>query len=152
MNHRVAGAWMGIASTLPAVGDTLAQSYPSRPIRMIVAWGPGGAPDIFARVIAQKLHEQMGQPVIVDNRPGATGNVGAEIVSKATNDGYTLFNATLYLALSPAFYRPLPFDPVKSFTPITLLASVPLVLTINPGLPVKSVTQLIDHARSHPAS
>src|SRR5687768_2335260 len=104
-------------------GAVLAQSYPTKPIRLVVAFAPGGAPDVFARIIGQKLNEQMGQPVVVDNRPGATGNIGAELVAKATPDGYTLFNATLSLAISPAFYSTLAFDPVKSFAPITQIAS-----------------------------
>lgn len=130
--------------------STYAETYPNKPIRMIVGWGPGGAPDIFARLIGQKLHEQLGQPVIVDNRPGATGNIGAEIVAKSNNDGHTLFNATLSLAISPAFYKGLPFDPVKSFSPIAMLASVPLVLVVNTGMPVKTVPDLISHAKANP--
>lgn len=130
--------------------SAIADTYPNKPIRMIVGWGPGGAPDIFARLIGQKLHEQLGQPVIVDNRPGATGNIGAEIVAKANNDGHTLFNATLSLAISPAFYKSLPFDPIKSFSPIAMLASVPLVLVVNPSLPVKSASDLISHAKANP--
>ena len=131
-------------------GIAEAQAYPAKPIRMVVAWGPGGAPDIFARLIGQKLYEQMGQPVIVDNRPGATGNIGAEIVAKSPNDGHTLFNATLSLAISPAFYRELPFDPIKSFASVTMLASVPLVLVVNPALPVRSVAEMISHAKANP--
>lgn len=130
--------------------EAAAQAYPSRPIRMVVAFAPGGAPDAFARIIGQKLTEQMGQPVIVDNRPGATGNIGAELVAKAAPDGHTLINATLSLAMSPAFHRTLPFDPVASFAPVTLLASVPLVLVAHPGLPAKSVSELVAHAKAHP--
>jgi len=126
------------------------QDYPNRPVRMIVGWGTGGAPDIFARILAQKLYEQMGQPVIVDNRAGATGNIGAEIVSKSTSDGYTLFNATLSLAISPAFYKGLSFDPVKSFSPVTMLASVPLVLVLHPGLHVTTIAALIAYAKANP--
>jgi tripartite-type tricarboxylate transporter receptor subunit TctC len=117
---------------------------------MVVAFAPGGAPDAFARILGQKLAEQMGQPLVVDNRPGATGNIGAELVARATPDGYTLFNATLSLAISPAFYSTLGFDPLKSFTPITQLASVPLVLVAHPGLPARNVQELIAYARSHP--
>ena len=127
-----------------------AQSYPTKPIRMIVAFAPGGAPDAFARIIGQKLSEQMGQTVIVDNRPGATGNIGAEIVAKAPPDGYTLFNATLSLAISPAVYGAVSFDPLTSFAPVTLLASVPLVLVANPKLPARSVQELIAYAKSNP--
>lgn len=140
----VAGAML----TGPSMAD--AQSFPTKPIRLIVAWGPGGAPDIFARVIGNKLFEQMGQPIIVDNRPGATGNIGAELVARSANDGYTIFNATLSLAVSPAFYKGLAFDPVKSFQPITMLAAVPLVLVVHPDLPVKSVADLVKHAKSSP--
>ena len=132
--------------------DAPAGAFPAKPVRLIVAWGPGGAPDIFARVVGEKLHAQTGQPVIVDNRPGATGNVGAEIVARAPPDGYTIFNATLSLAISPGFYRRLPFDPVQSFAPVTMLASVPLILTVHPGLPVKSVSELIALAKSRPGA
>lgn len=150
MHHRRAHALILTAAALCTSGLAAAQAYPTKPIRMIVAWGPGGAPDIFARLIGQKLHEQMGQPVIIDNRPGATGNIGAEIVAKSQNDGYTLFNATLSLAISPAFYKNLPFDPVTSFAPVSMLASVPLVLVVNPALPVRSVSEMISHAKSNP--
>jgi tripartite-type tricarboxylate transporter receptor subunit TctC len=132
--------------------DAPAQAFPTKPVRLIVAWGPGGAPDIFARVVGEKLQAQTGQPVIVDNRPGATGNVGAEIVARAPPDGYTIFNATLSLAISPGFYRSLPFDPLKSFAPVTMLASVPLILTVHPSLPAKSVSELIALAKSRPGA
>jgi tripartite-type tricarboxylate transporter receptor subunit TctC len=117
---------------------------------MIVAFAPGGAPDAFARILGQKLNEQMGQPVVIDNRPGATGNIGAELVARATPDGYTLFNATLSVAISPAFYTTLGFDPIRSFAPITQLASVPLVLVAHPGLPTRTVKDFIAYARSNP--
>ena len=138
------------ACLMSSASTVAAQAYPSKPIRLVVAFAPGGAPDAFARIIGQKLSEQMGQPVIVDNRPGATGNIGAELVAKAQADGYTLFNATLSLAISPAFYRKLPFDPVTSFAPVTMLASVPLVLVAHPSLPAKTVKDLIAYARSNP--
>lgn len=143
---------MGLVATFVIAQDAAAQPYPARPIRLIVAWGPGGAPDIFARIVGQKLYEAMGQPVIVDNRPGATGNIGAEIAAKAPPDGHTIFNATLSLVISPGFYKKLPFDPIASFAPVTMLASVPLILVIHPGLPVKSVTELITLAKSRPGS
>jgi tripartite-type tricarboxylate transporter receptor subunit TctC len=127
-----------------------AQDYPSRPIRMIVAFAPGGAPDIIGRIVAQRLNEKVGQPVIVDNRPGATGNIGAEIVARATPDGYTLFLATLSVAISPSFYRKLAFDPVTSFAPIGMVASVPLLLVVPPSLPAKSVQDLIKLAKDQP--
>jgi tripartite-type tricarboxylate transporter receptor subunit TctC len=143
---------IAVSFMLFGVSVAVAQSYPTKPIRLIVAWGPGGAPDIFARIVGQKLYEQISQPVIVDNRPGATGNIGAGIVASAPPDGYTIFNATLSLAISPSFYKQLPFDPVASFTPVTMLASVPLILVINPRLPAKSVPELIAFAKSKPGS
>jgi tripartite-type tricarboxylate transporter receptor subunit TctC len=143
---------VGMVATFAIAPDAVAQQYPARPIRLIVAWGPGGAPDIFARILGQRLHGAMGQPVIVDNRPGATGNIGAEIAAKAPADGHTIFNATLSLVISPGFYKKLPFDPVASFAPVTMLASVPLILVIHPSLPVKSVTELIALAKSKPGS
>ena len=149
MYRRIAVAAVAACVSLFAV-SALAQSYPAKPIRLIVAFAPGGAPDAFARIIGQKLNEQMGQPVVVDNRPGATGNIGAELVARAMPDGYTLFNATLSLAISPAFYSTLPFDPVKSFAPVTQLASVPLVLVAHPGLPARTIQDLVAYARSNP--
>lgn len=145
-------AAVSAAGAAAFAGDAPAQVFPAKPVRLIVAWGPGGAPDIFARVVGEKLYAQTGQPVIVDNRPGATGNVGADIVAKAAPDGYTIFNATLSLAISPGFYRNLPFDPVNSFAPVTMLASVPLILTVHPGLPAKSVSDLIALAKSKPGA
>jgi tripartite-type tricarboxylate transporter receptor subunit TctC len=127
-----------------------AQDYPIRPVRMIVAFAPGGAPDIIGRILAQRLNEKLGQPVIVDNRPGATGNIGAELVARASADGYTLFLATLSVAISPSFYRKLAFDPVTSFAPIGMVASVPLLLVVHPSLPAKSVQELIKLAKENP--
>lgn len=127
-----------------------AQEYPSKPIRMVVGFAPGGAPDIIGRLVGQKLNEDLGQPVIVDNRPGATGNIGAEIVAKAAADGYTVLMATLSLAISPSFYRSLPFDPVKSFAPVGMVASVPLLLVVHPSLPARSVKELVALAKSQP--
>lgn len=128
------------------------QAYPTKPIRMIVAFAPSGAPDIIGRLIGQKLNENLGQPVIVDNRPGATGNIGAEIVATAAADGYTVFMATLSLAISPSFYKKLPFDPIKSFSPVGMVASVPLLLVVHPSLPAKSVKELIALAKSKPGA
>lgn len=139
----------GIALSAASLG-VHAQQYPTRPIRLIVAFAPGGAPDIIGRIVAQRLNERLGQPVIVDNRPGATGNIGAEIVARATADGYTLFLATLSVAISPSFYRKLAFDPVTSFAPVAMVASVPLLLVVHPSLPAKSVQDLIRLAKEQP--
>ena len=129
-----------------------AQQYPAKPIRMVVAFAAGGAPDLVGRIVGQKLNEELGQPVIVDNRAGATGNVGAEIVAKANPDGYTLFMATLSVAISPAFYKSLAFDPVRSFAPVGMVASVPLALVVHPALPARNVRELIEVARSKPGA
>jgi tripartite-type tricarboxylate transporter receptor subunit TctC len=135
-----------------AVAPCCAQGYPDKPIRMVVAFAPGGAPDIIGRVVGQRLNERFGQPVIIDNRPGATGNIGAEIVAKAPPDGYTVFMATVSVAISPNFYRALPFDPVKSFDPVSRVAIVPLLLVVHPSLPARSVAELITLAKSRPGT
>jgi len=124
-----------------------AQQYPSRPVRMVVAFAPGGAPDILARITGQRLTEKLGQPIIVDNRPGATGNVGAEIVAKAQPDGHTLFMATVSLAISPSVYKSLAFKVPESFAAVSMAASVPLILVVHPSLPAKSVSDLIQLAK-----
>lgn len=141
-----------IASVLMLLGASVAaaQSYPTKPLRMVVGAATGGTPDILARIVAQKLHEQLGQPVIVDNRPGATGNIGADVVAKAAPDGYTMIMATSVLSISPAFYRKLPFDPVTGLAPVTQVVSQAMFLIVPADLRVKSVTELIKLAKSKP--
>ena len=131
-------------------GATSAAVYPAKPIRMIVPWPPGGGTDVFARVIAQKLSERVGYGVVVDNRPGAAGNIGAEMVAKSAADGYTIMLATITLATNPSIYKSLGFDPLKDFAPITLVAGVPHVLVVSPSLPVNSVNDLIALAKAEP--
>jgi len=120
-----------------------ADQYPSRPIRLIVPSGAGGNTDVFARVVADKLKEPLGQSVIVDNRPGASGIVGSDIVAKATPDGYTLLMAFPSHPVNPSLYANMPYDTLKDFAPITMVTSVTAVLAINAKLPVKSVKELI---------
>lgn len=127
-----------------------AAGFPDKPIRMVVGFAPGGAPDIIGRLVGQKLGERLGQQVVVDNRPGATGNIGAEIVARAVPNGHTLFMATVSVAISPNFYKSLPFDPVGSFAPVSRVAIVPLLVVVHPSLPVKSIRELIEHAKSKP--
>lgn len=143
-----------VAAGVPLLGAAsgFAQGYPDKPVRMVVAFAPGGAPDIIGRIVGQRLNERLGQPVIIDNRPGATGNIGAEIVAKAPPDGYTVFMATVSMAISPNFYRSLPFDPVKSFEPVSRVAIVPLLLVVHPSLPARSVAELIALAKSRPGT
>jgi tripartite-type tricarboxylate transporter receptor subunit TctC len=139
-----------LAFAAPAV---LAQAYPAKPIRFVVPYAPGGPLDIMARALGQKLTESMGQPVVVDNRPGAGGNIGADIVAKAAPDGYTIvMGAVATHAINPTLYPSIPYDPVKDFTPVALVAVVPNVLVVNPELPVKSVKDLIELARAKPSS
>ena len=128
-----------------------AQSYPSKPIRLIVPYPPGGPLDIMARAIGQKLTEAWSQPVVVDNRAGAGGNIGADLVAKSTADGYTLLmGAVATHAINPTLYAKLPYDPVKDFAPVALVAQVPNILVVNPSVPARSVPELIDLVRARP--
>jgi tripartite-type tricarboxylate transporter receptor subunit TctC len=128
-----------------------AQTYPVKPIRFIAPNLPSGPSDILARLIGQKLAESMGQPVVVENRAGASGNIGADLVARAPADGYTLFignNSTL--AANVSLFKKLPYDPVKDFAPVILVASQPNILVVHPSLPVKSVKELIALAKARP--
>jgi len=133
-----------------ATGLEAAETFPNKPIRLVVGFAPGGAPDIIGRLVGTKLGARLGQQIVVDNRPGATGNIGAEIVARSSPDGYTLFMATVSVAISPSFYKSLPFDPVKSFTPVSRVAIVPLLVVVHPSLPVHSIKELIALAKSKP--
>jgi tripartite-type tricarboxylate transporter receptor subunit TctC len=126
-------------------------SYPNRTIRILLPFPPGGGSDIMARKIAQKMTERWGQQVVVDNRPGAGGNIAAEAAANAAPDGYTLLvAASAQLAVNPSVYPKLPFDPVKSFAPISLVGSVPNMLVANPSLPVHSLKEFIAFAKARP--
>jgi tripartite-type tricarboxylate transporter receptor subunit TctC len=127
-----------------------AQDYPTKPVRLIIPFPPGGSNDVVGRMIATQLGQRLGQQVIVDNRGGAGGTIGTEIASKAAPDGYTLLMISIAHAVSPALYSKLNYDSIKSFTPISILATGPNVLAVNPGLPVKSVKDLIDLAKQKP--
>ena len=127
-----------------------AQNYPSKPVRIVVPFPPGGSADTVARVIAQKLGPALGQQVVVDNRGGAAGIIGAEHVAKSAPDGYTLLDAASSQAVNPAL-RKLPFDTLKDFTPITMLFVAPNVLVAHPSLPVNSIADLIRLAKAHAA-
>lgn len=127
-----------------------AATYPSRPIRMIVPFAPGGGLDITTRLIAQKLTEKWGQNIVVDSRPGAATIVGTEIASKAAPDGYTVLMITTTFAINPGLYAKLPYDPGKDFTPVTQLNSQPNVIVVTPGFAAKSVKELIAMAKAKP--
>jgi tripartite-type tricarboxylate transporter receptor subunit TctC len=128
-----------------------AQTYPNKPVRVVIPYPPGGGTDTLARPLAQHLTENLHQQVVIDNRGGANGNIGMELVAKAPPDGYTLVLAlTAQLAVNPGLYRRLPYDPVKDFEPITLLGNGPYTLLVHPSLPAKSVKELIALARTKP--
>ncbi len=140
----------GVALTLlPAV--CAAQAWPSRPIKWIVPFAPGGTTDILARTVGDKLSIALGVPVVVENKPGAGGGVGAEIVAKAAPDGYTIMGGTISThAINASLYKSLPYDPVKDFVPITLIARVPNMLVVNPDIPAKDVKELIALLKANP--
>ena len=121
-----------------------------RPIRLIVGQAPGGGLDIVARALAQKLTETLGQSVVVDNRPGAAGTLGSALAAKAMPDGYTALIVSVTYSINPSLYRNLPFDPVRDLQPVTLLASAPFILLVNPTVPVKNVRELIAYAKERP--
>ena len=134
-----------------AAAADAATAYPSRPIRVIVAYTPAGTTDILARLVGQKMTETWGQSVIVENRPGANGNIGTEIAARATSDGYTLLMATSAThGINVTLYPKLAWHPQRDFEPISLVATVPNLLVVNNALPVKSVKELIAYARAHP--
>ena len=127
-----------------------AQTYPTKPVRIIVPFPPGQASDVIARLVGQKMSENLGQQVVVDNRVGAGGNIGSDLGAKAPPDGYTLTMATAALPISASVYAKLPFDPVKDFATVTLMTVTPLVLIVHPALPVRNVKELVALARSRP--
>jgi tripartite-type tricarboxylate transporter receptor subunit TctC len=134
-----------------AATAALAQGYPDKPIRFVVGFTPGGPSDILARALGQKLGERWSQQVVIENRPGAGGNVAAEAVAKSAPDGYTwLLGNNSILATNQSLYRSLGYDPVKDFAPVSLVAVQPNILVVNPRLPVKSVKELIEYARRYP--
>jgi len=134
-----------------AAGTSFAQQYPTKPIRLLVGFAPGGGTDIVARVIGQKLSEWWGQQVIVENRAGATGTIAADFVSKAGADGYTLLMGHVNSnAIAPTIFKKLPYDAIKDFASVTYVGYVPNVLTVHPSLPVKSVKELVALAKSRP--
>ena len=128
-----------------------ADTYPSKPIRLVVPFPPGGSLDVVARAIGQKLSEAWGQPVVIDNRPGAGGNIGADLVAKSPADGYTILEGALSThAVNVSLYSKMPYDPVRDFAPITLVAVTPNVLVVNPSVPANSVKELVAYAKANP--
>jgi tripartite-type tricarboxylate transporter receptor subunit TctC len=141
---------IAVAIVLAAAAHAAAQNYPAGPMRIVVPFTPGGGTDILARLIAQKLNESWGQPVVVDNRPGASGTVGTAFVAKAAPDGHMLLIVPAGYAGNPSLYKKLPYDQTRELAPVSCLASGPLTLVVHPSLPAKSVKELIAFARRHP--
>lgn len=141
----IACALSGLAGAAPAQ-----TAYPDKPIKLVLAFPPGGPTDLVARVLAQKLGEQMGQTVVVENKPGANGNIAAELVAKSLPDGYTVFYNTSAVALSPALYKKLGYDVLSDFAPVALTAVIPLVLAVHPSLPVTTIQEFIDYLKVNP--
>jgi tripartite-type tricarboxylate transporter receptor subunit TctC len=140
------------AATLPAmaIAQGVASSYPNKPIRWIVPYPTGGTSDFLARLIGQRLTEAWGQPVLVDNRSGANGNIGTEVAARAAPDGYTLLLVASTFTMNPAVYPKLPFDSARDFAPVTTLLWQPYLLSVHPSLPVTSLKQLLELARAKP--
>jgi tripartite-type tricarboxylate transporter receptor subunit TctC len=134
-----------------ACAGAVAQPYPSKPIRFVVATAAGGASDIVARTVAERMQEGLGQPIVVEAKPGANGNLAAEFVAKAAPDGYTMMMGTIgVMAINPSMYRKVQFDPLTDFVPVAPLVSFSNILVVRPDLPVKSVKELIEYARANP--
>lgn len=145
-------ALLGFVAAAHAQGpsQSTAAGYPTRPIRLVVPSSPGGGTDIVGRVLAQKLGELVGQPLVVDNRPGAGTIIGTELVAKSAPDGYTLLMGLTALAVDPSLYAKLPYDALKDFAPVSLVASVPNVLSVHPSVPAATVAELIALAKAKP--
>ena len=147
--HAIVLAVLGVGAVV-AAPVALAQSYPSKPITIIVPFPPGGTTDVLARAVAQKMNEAWGQPVLVENRPGAGATIGAAQVAKAPADGYTLLMGAVHHTIATSIYPKLPYDFQKDFAPITIVATVPNVLTVNPGVPAQNVKELVAYGKSNP--
>lgn len=141
----------GVALAAAALsGPAQAQGYPSKPVNIVVPFAPGGATDIMTRLLAERLSKRLGQPVIVENKPGAGTMIASEYVAKAPADGHTVLMAASSLGIAPSLYSKVNYDPVKSFAPISLVASVVHVLEVHPSVPVKSVGELITWLKANP--
>ena len=150
MNRRCVALAIALSALTFPCGSALAQSYPNRPVRIIVPFAAGGAVDTLARLLGNKLTEQFGQPVVVENRAGAGGNLAPDALAKAAPDGYTILLTTNGLAISPALYRTLPFDVHKDFVPVTQVVASQLVIAAHPKLPANSIAELIALAKAKP--
>lgn len=147
LNRRHYLAWAA-AMTMPAVQ---AQSWPNKPVRLVVPFAPGGSTDVVARMLGQKLTDLWGQPVLVENRAGAGGNVGADVVAKSAPDGYTLLFASGSITINPSIYATMPFDTMRDFTPISNVASGPMLVVVQDKAPWRNIKELIQEAKANPS-
>lgn len=139
----------GLAILVPAT-SAYSQGYPAKPLRMVVGFPPGGGNDIVARIIASRMQEGLGQPVVVENRPGNSGVIGAELVAKAAPDGYTLYLGSTGNSIAPSIQARLPYDPVNGLAPVSMVGAAPSVIVVNSEVPARSIAELIAHAKSRP--
>ena len=147
LSHALISA--ALACGVPAA-QAADSSFPTRPVRLVVGYAAGGATDVLARLVAQKMGEALGQPIVVENRAGANSNVGAEVVAKATPDGYTLYVFTIANTINATLYDKLGYDPVRDFEPVGMIAKIPNVLVVNPKLPIKTVADYVRLAKESP--
>jgi tripartite-type tricarboxylate transporter receptor subunit TctC len=138
------------AILLAAAASAALAQFPAKPVRMVVAFPPGGSTDLAARALGDKLAAALGQPVIVENKPGASGNIGADFVAKSAPDGHTLLMAATSFATAPAFFPKLGWDPLKDFAPVSLVATVPIIVVVNPAVPAQNAQELIAHSKANP--
>jgi tripartite-type tricarboxylate transporter receptor subunit TctC len=141
-------------AAFPFAGAAFAQpaapAWPARPLRMIIGFAPGGPTDIVARVVAQRLSEQIGQTVVVDNKPGAGGNLAADLAAKAPADGHTLFYNTSAITIAPALYGKVPYDTLKDFVPVSTTATNAMIVMVHPSVPARSIQEFVAHAKANP--
>jgi tripartite-type tricarboxylate transporter receptor subunit TctC len=150
MHRRTFAAALGTVAFAIAAPAFAQSNWPERPVRLIVGFPPGGSTDLAARILANRLSQSLGQPVVVENRVGAAGNIAHEQVARAAPDGYTLLMAATSFAAAPAFFDNLSWDPVKDFTPVSLVATVPIMVVTTPGLGLKSLRDLVAYSKANP--
>ena len=138
------------ASLFALAASAIAQDYPTRPIKFVVPYPPGGGTDVVARILVEPLAAELGQPIVIDNRGGAAGNLGTDIVAKSPADGYTILFTLSSHTINPKLYEKLPFDVERDFAPISLAAQIPQILVANPSVPITSVKELIAYAKANP--
>ncbi len=150
MKSTLMAVCVALAPALAAPAFAQAQNYPNKPVKILFGFPAASATDIIARQVGQKLSEKWGQPVVIDNRPGAGGNLGSELAAQQPADGYTIFFGTVANAISTTYYSKLNYDYLKDFTPITLVATTPLVVIVNPGVPYRNMNELVAFAKANP--